>query len=249
MTSTRVPEPVEPTQSTDPRQPTTLATQLPAAVLWDLDGTLVDTEPYWMAEERRLVEQHGGTWTDEQAKSLVGNDLLTSARYIKDSAGLPLAPEEIVEVMLVGMVRRMRAHVPWRPGARELLRALGAAGVPCALVTMSYTTLAEAFVQTLPPGTFGAVVTGDTVGRGKPHPEPYLRAAELLGVDPTRCVAIEDSPTGVTSAEAAGVSILAVPHVVAVPPALGRSRVLSLAEVSLPDLSRIAAGSAIDGIP
>jgi HAD superfamily hydrolase (TIGR01509 family) len=226
-----------------------LPTELPAAVLWDLDGTLVNTEPYWMAEERLLVEQHGGTWTDEQAKSLVGNDLLTSARYIKDSARLPLAPGEIVEVMLVGMVRRLRAHVPWRPGARELLRALGAAGVPCALVTMSYTTLAEAFVQTLPPGTFGAVVTGDTVGRGKPHPEPYLRAAELLGVEPARCVAIEDSPTGVASAEAAGVPTLAVPHVVAVPPALGRSRVLSLAEVSLPDLSRIAAGSAIENIP
>jgi HAD superfamily hydrolase (TIGR01509 family) len=221
----------------------------PAAVLWDLDGTLVDTEPYWMAEEHHLVEEHGGTWTDEQAKSLVGNDLLTSARYIKEHGRLPLAPQEIVRMMLVGMVQRMRAHVPWRPGARELLEGLAAAGVPCALVTMSYTTLAEAFTQTLPAGTFGAVVTGDTVGRGKPHPEPYLRAAELLGVDPARCLAVEDSPTGVASAEAAGVPTLVVPHVVAVPPAPGRSRVLSLAEVGLPDLSRIAAGFVLDDIP
>jgi HAD superfamily hydrolase (TIGR01509 family) len=218
-------------------------------VLWDLDGTLVDTEPYWMAEEHLLVEQHGGTWTDEQAKSLVGHDLLTSARYIRDSARLPLAPEQIVQTMLVGMVRRMRAHVPWRPGARDLLEALVAARVPCALVTMSYASLAGAFVETLPPGTFGAVVTGDLVDRGKPHPEPYLRAAELLGVDPARCVAIEDSPTGVASAEAAGVPTLAVPHVVTVHPGPGRSRVLSLAEVNLPDLSRIAAGLVLDTVP
>ena len=109
----------------------------PAAVLWDMDGTLVDTEPYWIAEERALVELHGGVWTDEHAYQLVGNDLMVSAQYIIDHAPIPLTPVEVVHELLGGVVGRVSEHVPWRPGAWELLEALGEAGVPCALVTMS----------------------------------------------------------------------------------------------------------------
>lgn len=220
--------------------------RLPAAVLWDMDGTLVDTEPYWIAEEHLLVERYGGTWTAEHAKALVGNDLLVSACYIKEHGDVPLDPQQIVEVLLDGVVRRLQASVPWRPGALELLGALRAAGVPCALVTMSWTALAETFLAAAPQGSFDVVVTGDRVERGKPHPDPYAQAATRLGVAPGSCVAVEDSQTGVASAEAAGVPTLAVPNVVPVPAAPGRSRAHSLAEVTVDDLGRIAAGEVLD---
>jgi HAD superfamily hydrolase (TIGR01509 family) len=226
--------------------PPEAARPLPAAVLWDMDGTLVDTEPYWIAEEHALVERFGGRWTAEHAKALVGNDLLVSARYIKEHGDVPLEPEQIVDVLLTGVVARLRAEVPWRPGARDLLAELRRLGIPCALVTMSWTSLADTFLAACAPGTFDVVVTGDRVPRGKPHPDPYLTAARALDVDPGACVAIEDSQTGVTSAEAAGVPTLAVPHVVRVPRAPGRSRANSLAEITVADLARIAAGESID---
>ncbi|MGL4743920.1 MAG: HAD family hydrolase [Dermatophilaceae bacterium] len=201
---------------------------LPAAVFWDMDGTLVDTEPYWFDAERGIVDEHGGTWSDEFAHQLVGKDLYVSARLIRDRSAVTWEPERIVEELLVRVAARVRDHVPWRPGARELLAALVDSGVPNALVTMSWRSLADAVVGQLPPGTFAAVVTGDEVTHGKPHPEPYRLAAERLGVDPADAVAIEDSPTGVCSAVAAGVPTLAVPCAVDVPPTDGAVRVASL---------------------
>jgi len=184
----------------------------PAAVLWDMDGTLVDTEPYWIETEFALAERHGGTWSHEHSLNLVGNDLLVSGAYIREHMGIDLAPEQIVEELLDGVVERVRRAVPWRPGARELLADLRAHEVPCALVTMSWTRFATPIVDQLPGGTFGATVTGDLVELGKPHPEPYLAAAALLDVDPATCLAIEDSDTGATSAEAAGCTVLCVPN-------------------------------------
>ena len=219
----------------------------PAAVLWDMDGTLVDTEPYWIAEERALVELHGGVWTDEHAYQLVGNDLMVSAQYIIDHAPIPLTPVEVVHELLAGVVRRVSEHVPWRPGAWELLEALGEAGVPCALVTMSWRSLADVFVSSLPTGTFTAVITGDEVAHGKPHPEPYRAAARLLGVAPEDCVAIEDSPTGVRSAVAAGVPTLAVPHVVPVPRTPGAVHVDGLAGMTPARLAELAASVSVVG--
>ena len=169
----------------------------PAAVLWDMDGTLVDTEPYWMEAELELVAEFGGHWTDADARSIIGFDLLDGAAVLRDRGGVDLAPPVIVERLLDGVIARVRAHVPWRPGARRLLTDLHAAGVPCALVTMSYRRLVDAIVEALDPIRFDAIVTGDEVTHGKPHPEPYLRAAAALGRDPVECVAIEDSPTGV----------------------------------------------------
>jgi HAD superfamily hydrolase (TIGR01509 family) len=210
-----------------------------AAVLLDMDGTLVDTEPHWIACEQELVAEHGGSWTDEDAIALVGKPLLVSAGYLAAVGGVDLAPAAIVERLLDGVVARVRARIPWMPGAQDLLVALAEAGVPVALVTMSYRRLADAVLDGVPDGTFGAVVTGDEVRESKPHPEPYLQAAALLGVDPRRCVAVEDSPTGVAAAEAAGCVTVAVDGVVAVPPAPGRISVRSLRDLTVDGLEQL----------
>lgn len=215
-------------------------TELPAAVLWDMDGTLVDTEPYWMATESALAEEYGATWTHEDAMHLVGNDLLTSGRYIKQRMGLPQSAEEIVEMLLDGVVARVQHAVPWCPGARELLLALHDAGVPCGLVTMSYQRFVAPIVEHLPPETFRVIVTGDLVEYGKPHPEPYLTAAASLGVDPANCVAIEDSDTGATSAAAAGCRVLVVPNHVTVPAGERRVFRTSLEGLAPADLAALA---------
>ncbi|HUR73405.1 MAG TPA: HAD family phosphatase [Sporichthya sp.] len=197
--------------------------RLPAAVLWDMDGTLVDTEPYWIECEYALVESYGGTWSDELAHAQVGNDLIDTGRALAEHGGVPLDPSEIVDRLLDGVVERVRAHLPWRPGAQELLDELHALRIPCALVTMSWRRFAEAVVDALPAGRFAAVVTGDEVERPKPFPDPYLVAARLLGQEPADCVAIEDSPKGVASAVAAGVPTLAIQNVVAIEPGPGRT--------------------------
>jgi HAD superfamily hydrolase (TIGR01509 family) len=193
-----------------------------AAVLWDMDGTLVDTEPYWISAEMSLAARHGGRWSPEQALELVGRDLLDSGRYIRTHMGIDVEPEQVVEELLDSVVEQVRRAVPWRPGARELLESLRRAGVPCALVTMSYTRFVDPILEGLPADTFAAVVTGDAVDHGKPHPEPYLTAARLLDVLAGECLAIEDSDPGATSAAAAGCTVLCVPLHVPVAPGPGR---------------------------
>jgi HAD superfamily hydrolase (TIGR01509 family) len=186
-------------------------TTLPAAVLWDMDGTIIDTEPYWMDAETELVERFGGSWTHEEALTLVGQGLWHSARVLQ-SRGVNLSEDEIIaELTDVVRGRVVRDGLPWRPGARELLIELRAAGVRTALVTMSIGSLARLVVETIDFGAFDQVVAGDDVAHSKPHPAAYLRAAELLGVDPTDCVAIEDSPPGVASATASGAATIGVP--------------------------------------
>ncbi len=212
---------------------------VPAAVLWDMDGTLVDTEPYWIETEFELAATYGGSWSHEHALALVGNDLLSSGHYIREHMGIDVEPERIVELLLDGVVTKVEQHVPWCAGARELLLSLQAAGVPCGLVTMSYKRFVAPILRQLPPQTFAVVVTGDQVDNGKPHPEPYLTAAAALGVDPRRCVAIEDSNTGTTSAEAAGCQVLVVPNHVPVAPGVRRHVRDTLADVSIADLAEL----------
>ena len=182
----------------------------PAAVLWDMDGTLVDTEPYWMAAESQLVASFGGTWTDEDAVQLVGSGLWHSARILQ-SHGVDLSEDDIIEQMTSRVLEQVGERVPWRPGSRELLQELGDLGIPCALVTMSVRRMALGIVDALGFDGFAAVVAGDDVTHSKPHPEPYLLGAAALGVDPADCVAIEDSAPGIASAVAAGAVVIGVP--------------------------------------
>ncbi|WP_448237646.1 HAD family hydrolase [Microbacterium paulum] len=193
---------------------TPAAPALPDAVLWDMDGTLVDTEQYWMAAEGALVERFGGTWTHEQALTLVGQGLETSATILQ-GAGVRMAAHEIVDHLTAEVMRALEEYgPPLRPGAAELLDALRAADVRCALVTMSLRRMAELVVAGLPGGSFELIVSGDDATRPKPYPDAYLQACAALGVDPARTVAIEDSPTGVRAAVAAGVPTVGVPLMV-----------------------------------
>ncbi len=190
---------------------------IPTALLWDMDGTLVDTEPFWFAAEHALVAEHGDSWSDDDARSLVGNNLLGSAEVLRERGGVALAPLEIVERLSADVSERVRADPPWCPGARELLVAARGAGLPCVLVTASWRPLVDAVLAGLPEGTFSDVVTGDVVTHGKPHPEPYLTGAERLGLDPSRCLALEDSLNGLTSALAAGVPTIGITNHVPLP--------------------------------
>lgn len=205
-----------------------------AAVLWDLDGTLVDTEPLWMDAERELAAAYDMPWTQQDGLNLVGNSLIQSGIYIQQRLGIDLEPEAIVDYLVDRLARHLREEqVVWRPGARQLIQSLHAEEVPLALVTMSYAAIADPIATKLP---FGAIVTGDAVTHGKPHPEPYLLAAEMLGVDPAACIAIEDSGTGAASANAAGCHVIVVPHFVNVPEAHRRTQIKSLQGVRPADL-------------
>ena len=218
---------------------------LPAAVLWDMDGTLVDTEPAWMAAEGALVAEHGGVWTPDDAVRMIGLSLLPAAEILQEH-GVDLPAEVIAQRLVDGVVAAVADHVVWQPGALELLADLKAAGVPCALVTMSYRRFAEAVLVHAPDGAFDVVVTGDEVTHGKPHPEPYLLAAEALGVDIRACVAIEDSRPGVASALASGARTLGVQHIVPIAAEPGLSRVRSLDQLTLADVAHIGSGGLVD---
>jgi HAD superfamily hydrolase (TIGR01509 family) len=206
-----------------------------------MDGTLVDTEPAWMAAEFALAERYDGTWSREHALQLVGSDLLDSGRYIREHMGIDVTPEQIVEELLDAVIEEVERDVPWREGARELLASLRAAGVPCALVTMSYARFVKPILAALPPDTFAVVVTGDVVDRGKPHPEPYLAAARDLDVLAADCLAIEDSDTGARSAVAAGCRVLVAPLHVSVPTGPGRVLTESLLGLSAGSMLAVAA--------
>ncbi|NUP59867.1 MAG: HAD family phosphatase [Pseudarthrobacter sp.] len=223
------------------------------AVLWDMDGTIVDTEPYWIAAEHALVEAHGGTWSHEQAMQLVGQSLTFSAGLLQQ-AGVELEIREIIDTLTAEVISSVRQRVPWRPGARELLEALHQAGVRCALVTMSEGPLARQVVDSLPRPYFEVLVTGDTVARGKPHPEAYLTAVELLQEqDPDlgihHCVALEDSVPGVAAAVASGVATVAVPHIVPLPDDGSYALWESLAGRSLSELEALLEPAAAAGYP
>ncbi|WP_255579858.1 HAD family phosphatase [Cryobacterium sp. PAMC25264] len=186
----------------------------PAAVLWDMDGTLVDTEPYWMRAEHELVESFGGVWTHSDAMLLVGSGLLGSAAILQNR-GVNLSAEAIVDVLTTRVQEQLAsAGIPWRPGAHELLSDLHGAGVPMALVTMSEQRMARQIAGIVGFDAFTTIVSGDMVQQSKPHPEAYLTAAAVLGVDAAHCVAIEDSIPGVASAVASGAVVIGVPHMV-----------------------------------
>lgn len=223
-----------PTESTD-----TAPNQL-AAVLFDMDGTLVDSEKVWDVGLLELAQRYGGTLSPAARASMVGGSMAHSMMILHEDIGQPWLDvtdsldwleERVKELFAEGLI--------WRPGALELLREVAAAGTPAALVTATRKHLVDVALRTIGREHFAAVVCGDEVDQGKPHPAPYLAAAARLGVDIRRCVAIEDSPTGVASARAAGATVLAVPSEVDLSHLEGVTLVESLVEVNLPYLRRL----------
>jgi HAD superfamily hydrolase (TIGR01509 family) len=176
-----------------------------------MDGTLVDTEPYWMAAETPLVERFGGTWSHEQALSLVGLGLEDSARIFQD-AGVRMSVDDIIAHLTDEVMGQLAiTGVPFRPGARALLAGLREAGIKTGLVTMSMRRMATTVVDLIDFDAFDVIIAGDDATRPKPFPDPYLQACEALGVRPEQTVAIEDSPNGLRSAVASGASVIGVP--------------------------------------
>jgi HAD superfamily hydrolase (TIGR01509 family) len=176
-----------------------------------MDGTIVDTEPYWMQAQEDLVESFGGTWTRETAMTLIGSGLDRSARILQEF-GVEMDAEAIIQLLSDRVMESITKRVPWRPGALDLLRELHERGIPMAMVTMSIGRMAEHVRGYVPFDAFEAVISGDDVRESKPDPEPYLIAAAALDVNILDCVAIEDSVTGVTSAVASGAAVVGVEH-------------------------------------
>ncbi len=202
-----------------------------AAVLFDMDGLLIDSEPLWLAAETAVMARLGADWTEADQVQLLGGSLERTVRYLLAKATKPAPPEVIGEWLMSDIAERVRrCGVPVRPGARKLLAAVAQAGLPSALVTSSE----RRFMNAVLAGTglrFDVLVCADDVTATKPDPEPYLLAAKLVGVPPGDCFALEDSPNGVASAQAAGCRVIAVPSLVPISPAPGRIVVSSLLDL------------------
>lgn len=213
---------------------------LPKAILWDMDGTLLDSEKLWDIAIADLATELGFELTHEVRLATLGNSMTNALTKVFDAAGLPVADRDYP-----GRSAWLRARVstlfkdgiPWMPGARETLDLIAAQGIAMALVTNTERELADEALGTLGRDRFTVTVCGDEVELGKPAPDPYLRAADLLGIDPADCLAVEDSPTGTQAARAAGCPVLVVPSTAPVPTGEGRTQRQNLIGLTLDDVA------------
>ncbi|WP_037914367.1 HAD family hydrolase [Actinacidiphila yeochonensis] len=212
----------------------------PWAVLLDLDGTLVDTEGLWWAAESEVFAALGHVLDEAHRAVVVGGPMARSIGHLIEATGVRATLGELSAAVNSTFERLLeRAGAPLMPGALRLLGDLTAHGVPTALVSASHRRTIDAMLRTLGREHFAFTLAGDEIARTKPHPDPYLLAAARLGADPAHCVVVEDTATGVASAEAAGCQVVAVPSVVPIPPAPGRTVVRSLEELTVPFLRAV----------
>jgi HAD superfamily hydrolase (TIGR01509 family) len=214
------------------------------AVLWDMDGTLVDSEKLWDVSMHALYERMGGVLTPAVRDSTIGGSGHSVMRIVYDDLGLepdPVAMAESMDWLFTYTGELFSSGLPWRDGARELLDELLAAEVPMALVTNTYRDLAEKALNSIGRQYFTVTVCGDEVPRGKPAPDIYQRAAQLLGFTPNECLAVEDSVTGTLSAETAGCPVLVIPNDVEVPVSPRRHHATSLTSLDVDALRAVHA--------
>ncbi|WP_241386809.1 HAD family hydrolase [Rhodococcus sp. CH91] len=190
------------------------------AVLWDMDGTLLESERLWDIGMRELSLHLGGPMSEETRIATIGGPMDLAVLRTFAGLGLDPTPDEAAAAaawLTEYMGRLFAQGLPWRPGARAALRTVRQAGLGSVLVTNTERALCEVALETLGREHFDHSVCGDEVPAGKPDPAPYRRAAQLLGLDPAQCLAVEDSPTGAAAADAAGCTVLVVPSLVEVP--------------------------------
>ncbi len=231
---------------------TTQASGQLQAVLFDMDGLLVNTEPLWFEVEHEVMARLGGRWTAQDQQALVGGSLNRSVDYLLSRATRPASHDEVADWLVGGMADLLaEREAVLMPGAIDLLAEVREAGIPRILVTSSEQVIMDAVLTSLAKHeiAFTATVCGADVREPKPDPEPYLLAAALIGADPRGCVALEDSPNGVVSALAAGCITIAVPGVAPVARRPGLTIVESLAEVNLALLEDLAAQAAVAAWP
>jgi HAD superfamily hydrolase (TIGR01509 family) len=205
------------------------------AVVFDLDGVLVDSEEAWNEARRQLVEERGGRWTDRAQKDMMGMSSTEWSRYMHDVVGAPEAPEEINAEVVRRLERLYRERLPLVPGAVEAVKRIVAEWL-LAVASSSNRPLIDLFLELsgLAP-YFRVTVSSEEVAHGKPAPDVYLEAARRLGCDPTHCAAIEDSENGIRSAVAAGMRVIAIPNR-AFPPS---REALAAAHVVIPSLAEL----------
>jgi HAD superfamily hydrolase (TIGR01509 family) len=210
----------------------------PVAVIFDLDGVLVDSEPLWDAVRTGLAESNGQPWPEGATREMQGMSTPEWARFLVEKVGVPGTPEDVAKQVIAGVAERYREHLPLLPGAVAAVRAMSrwplgvASSSPPELIEVVLTTAGLADL-------FGATVSSEEVPHGKPAPDVYLAAAERLGADPARCLAVEDSSNGLRSAAEAGMTVIAAPNP-GYPPtddalALAAARLNHLADLT-PDL-------------
>lgn len=212
----------------------------PAAVLWDMDGTIVDTEPQWIAAQHDFLIRRGlPPLSAEQEMRLVGaSPTITAAVFAEQ--GVDGNPQDIAAEVTAQVIHSLASGVCARPGAIELIHEQKAAGIPIALVTNSSIELVEAVLRgTGLEGVFDAIVAQEDVRDGKPSPEPFVLGAAKLGVNASDCLVIEDSRNGLRGALAAGCTALAVPHGIAIEPSPEYLRLETLSGVTWPKLREL----------
>jgi HAD superfamily hydrolase (TIGR01509 family) len=208
----------------------------PDAVLFDMDGTLIDSEPIWFDTEVAILAEFGYRLGPEHWPRVLGQPNEVAVAYLLEVSGIPLTPEQLNARIEDAMAERLGQGMDLMPGAKELLTALDSAGMPTALVSASSRRIVDACLASIGPDHFRFTVSGDDVTLGKPDPEPYVKAARLLGVEPERCVVIEDSPNGTASGIAAGCRVVAIPHAAVIPPHPRLTMMDSIAAVNLDTL-------------
>jgi HAD superfamily hydrolase (TIGR01509 family) len=182
------------------------------AVIFDLDGILIDSEHVWDEVRQRLAEERGGRWNENASRDMMGMSSIEWSRYMRDVVGLEEEPEEISAEVVRRLEERYRTEIPLIPGAEQAVERLGARW-PLALASSSNRELIDlVLTESGVGGFFRASVSSEEVARGKPAPDVFLEAARRLDADPTRCAAIEDSENGILAAKAAGMRTIAIPN-------------------------------------